>query len=83
MLAEAGVAAHHPSRVIALNTGVRFVVNGTCGISKLPYRRFVTWATVGGTIWSAYTCVLAHEVGIAGRLTAPPAGPVMTSCAAG
>jgi membrane-associated protein len=45
--------------------GVRFVVNCTYGIAKLPYGRFVLWSGVGGTIWSVYTCALAYAVGTA------------------
>ena len=45
--------------------GVRFVVNSTYGIAKLPYRRFLLWSAVGGTIWSVYTCALAYAVGTA------------------
>jgi membrane-associated protein len=45
--------------------GVRFVVNCTFGIAKLPYRRFVLWSAVGGTIWAVYTCALAYAVGTA------------------
>jgi membrane-associated protein len=45
--------------------GVRFVVNSTFGIAKLPYRRFLLWSALGGTIWSVYTCALAYAVGTA------------------
>ena len=45
--------------------GVRFVVNCTFGIAKLPYRRFLLWSAVGGTIWGVYTCALAYAVGTA------------------
>jgi membrane-associated protein len=45
--------------------GVRFVVNCTYGIAKLPYRRFLLWSAVGGTIWGVYTCALAYAVGTA------------------
>jgi membrane-associated protein len=45
--------------------GVRFVVNCTFGIAKLPYRRFLLWSAVGGTIWGVYTCSLAYAVGTA------------------
>jgi membrane-associated protein len=45
--------------------GVRFVVNCTFGISKLPYRRFLLWSALGGTIWAVYTCALAYAIGTA------------------
>lgn len=45
--------------------GVRFVVNSTYGIAKLPYRRFLLWSALGGTIWAVYTCALAYAVGTA------------------
>jgi membrane-associated protein len=45
--------------------GVRFVVNGTFGIAKLPYRQFLLWSTIGGVLWSVYTCLLAYAVGTA------------------
>jgi membrane protein DedA with SNARE-associated domain len=45
--------------------GVRFVVNTTFGIAKLPYRRFLLWSAIGGTLWSVYTCLLAYAVGTA------------------
>jgi membrane-associated protein len=45
--------------------GVRFVVNSTYGIAKLPYRRFLLWSALGGTIWAIYTCALAYAVGTA------------------
>jgi membrane protein DedA with SNARE-associated domain len=45
--------------------GVRFVVNSTYGIAKLPYRRFLLWSAIGGALWSVYTCLLAYAVGTA------------------
>ena len=42
--------------------GMRFVVNATMGVSDFPYRRFLPWSALGGTLWSAYTCVLAYKV---------------------
>jgi membrane-associated protein len=45
--------------------GVRFVVNATFGIAKLPYRRFLLWSAIGGALWSVYTCLLAYAVGTA------------------
>jgi membrane protein DedA with SNARE-associated domain len=45
--------------------GLRFVVNATMGLSEYPYRKFVLWSAIGGTLWSVYTCGLAHLVGTA------------------
>ncbi len=45
--------------------GVRFVVNSTYGLSHFPYRRFLLWSAIGGTVWSVYTCLLAYAVGTA------------------
>jgi membrane-associated protein len=45
--------------------GVRFVVNSTFGIAKLPYRRFLLWSAIGGALWSVYTCLLAYAIGTA------------------
>ena len=45
--------------------GVRFVVNSTYGLSHFPYRRFLFWSAIGGTVWSVYTCLLAYAVGTA------------------
>ena len=45
--------------------GMRFVVTATMGLSDMRYRRFLPWSIVGGTLWSAYTCVLAYTVATA------------------
>ena len=45
--------------------GLRFVVNATLGLSAYPYRRFVLWSAIGGTLWSVYTCGLAYLIGTA------------------
>ncbi len=45
--------------------GMRFVVNATMGLSDIPYRRFLRWSVVSGTLWSVYTCVLAYQIGLA------------------
>ena len=42
--------------------GMRFVVNATMGLSDIPYRRFLPWSILGGTVWSIYTCALAYKV---------------------
>jgi membrane-associated protein len=43
--------------------GLRFAVNATLGLSAFPYRRFLLWSAIGGTLWSVYTCGLAYLVG--------------------
>jgi membrane protein DedA with SNARE-associated domain len=45
--------------------GLRFVVNATMGISEFPYRRFLLWSSIGGALWSVYTCGLAYLIGTA------------------
>lgn len=45
--------------------GMRFVVNATMGLSDIPYRRYVLWSVISGTLWSIYTCILAYEIGLA------------------
>lgn len=45
--------------------GVRFVVNASLGLARYPYRRFLLWSAIGGTLWSVYTCCLAYLVGTA------------------
>jgi membrane-associated protein len=45
--------------------GARFVINSTMGVSGYPYRRFIIWSALGGTIWSIYTCSLAYLVATA------------------
>lgn len=45
--------------------GVRFVVNATLGLRHHPYRSFLLWSSVGGIIWSVYTCALAYAVATA------------------
>ena len=42
--------------------GMRFAVNATMGLSGFPYRRFLPWSILGGTLWSVYTCALAYKV---------------------
>jgi membrane-associated protein len=43
--------------------GLRFVVNSTMGMTEYPYRQFLIWSAIGGTLWSIYTCLLAYRVG--------------------
>jgi len=45
--------------------GMRFVVNATMGLSTIAYRRFLVWSVISGTLWSIYTCVMAHQIGLA------------------
>ncbi len=45
--------------------GLRFVVNSTMGMTEYPYREFLLWSALGGTLWSIYTCLLAYKVGSA------------------
>jgi membrane protein DedA with SNARE-associated domain len=42
--------------------GLRFMVGATMGITKFPYRRFLLWDAIGGTLWAAYTCVFSYLV---------------------
>ena len=45
--------------------GMRFVVNATMGLSEIAYRRFLVWSVFSGILWSAYTSILAYEIGLA------------------
>jgi membrane-associated protein len=42
--------------------GMRFAVDASMGLSTYPYRRFLAWSILGGTLWSVYTCALAYKV---------------------
>ena len=42
--------------------GMRFAVDASMGLSTMPYRRFLPWSIVGGTVWAVYTCALAYAV---------------------
>jgi membrane protein DedA with SNARE-associated domain len=57
--------------------GLRFVVNASCGLSGLPYRRFLLWSAIGGTIWSVVTCTIAYLVSSA--LAGYPLASVMVA----
>ncbi len=57
--------------------GMRFAVNATLGLSSLPYRRFLPWSVLGGTLWSVYTCTLAYNV--ATTLSGFPLGSLVVS----
>lgn len=43
--------------------GLRFVVNASCGLAPYPYRRFLLWSSIGGTLWSVVTCLTAYVLG--------------------
>ena len=45
--------------------GMRFVVNASLGLADHPYRDFVKWSALGGTLWSVYICSVAYLVGTA------------------
>jgi membrane-associated protein len=45
--------------------GLRVAVNATFGLSAYPYRSFLLWSSIGGTLWAVYTCALAYLVGTA------------------
>jgi membrane-associated protein len=45
--------------------GVRFAVNVSMGLTEYPYRRFLGYSAIGGTLWATYTCLLAYRVGSA------------------
>jgi membrane protein DedA with SNARE-associated domain len=57
--------------------GLRFVVNASCGLSGLPYRRFLLWSAIGGTLWSVVTCTVAYVVSSA--LAGYPLASVMVA----
>lgn len=42
--------------------GLRFMVGATMGLTRFPYRRFLLWDVIGGTLWGIYTCVFAYLV---------------------
>ncbi|WP_157749410.1 DedA family protein [Jatrophihabitans sp. GAS493] len=46
--------------------GVRFALNVALGgVVKMPYRRFIFWSAISGTLWSVITCSAAYYVGTA------------------
>ena len=45
--------------------GLRWVVSAAMGLQQYPLRRFLLWETIGGTLWSVYTCALAYLVATA------------------
>ena len=42
--------------------GMRFAVDAAMGLSDIPYRRFLPWSILGGTLWAVYTCGLSYAV---------------------
>ena len=45
--------------------GLRFVVNASLGLAAYPYRSFLLWSSIGGTLWSVVTCLTAYVLGTA------------------
>lgn len=43
--------------------GLRFVVGATMGLNRYPYPKFLMWSTLGGVLWSAYTCAFSWWIG--------------------
>lgn len=60
--------------------GMRFVVNASLGLAGHPYRDFVRWSALGGTLWSIYNCSVAYLVGTA-LVDAPVASIAMSALA--
>jgi membrane-associated protein len=60
--------------------GMRFVVNASLGLAQHPYRDFVRWSALGGTLWSIYNCSVAYLVGTA--LVGAPVASVVVSALA-
>lgn len=42
--------------------GLRFLVGATMGLTRFPYRRFLLWDSIGGTVWAVYTCFFSYLV---------------------
>ena len=42
--------------------GLRFIVGATMGLTRYPYRRFLLWDAIGGTLWASYTCIFSYLV---------------------
>jgi membrane protein DedA with SNARE-associated domain len=55
--------------------GMRFVVNATLGLSGYPYRSFLPWSALAGTLWSLYISGVAYLVGT--KLSAMPLASVV------
>ena len=58
--------------------GMRLIVNATLGVQAHPYKHFLLWSAIGGTLWSIYTCSLAYLIGTA-LLNFPLASLVISS----
>jgi hypothetical protein len=57
--------------------GVRFAVNVSMGLIEYPYRRFLLFSAIGGTLWATYTSLLAYWIG--GALTDFPIASIVIS----
>ena len=42
--------------------GLRFMLGATMGLTRYPYRSFLMWDLIGGTLWAAYTCIFSYLV---------------------
>lgn len=42
--------------------GLRFMLGATMGLTRYPYRSFLLWDVIGGTLWATYTCVFSYLV---------------------
>ena len=42
--------------------GLRFMIGATMGLTRFPYRRFLVWDVIGGTLWAVYTCAMAYLI---------------------
>ena len=38
------------------------IVGATMGLTRYPYRRFLLWDAIGGTLWASYTCIFSYLV---------------------
>jgi undecaprenyl-diphosphatase len=42
---------------------LRVLVPGLCGIARMPYRTFLTWNVIGGTVWACSAGILGYFAG--------------------
>ena len=42
--------------------GLRFMLGATMGLTRYPYRQFLLWDVIGGTLWASYTCIFSYLV---------------------
>ena len=42
--------------------GLRFMIGATMGLTRWPYRRFLLWDSIGGTLWATSTCVFSYLI---------------------